>query len=86
MSRAGLTLDSRRFKLLNQNKFDFMRKVVGFMAGQKKIEKVIGLKTVPELYPRNFSDCRQMPYDPLLREEKIKLATGGSGSRPRLYL
>ena len=30
-------LDLSSFKLLNSNKFDFMRKVVGFMAAQKKI-------------------------------------------------
>jgi len=34
-------LDVMNFKLLNQNKFDFMRKVVGYMTAQKKIKAVI---------------------------------------------
>lgn len=34
-------LDIKNFKLLDQNKFDFMRKVVGYMTAQKKIKNII---------------------------------------------
>jgi len=40
-------LDIKNFKILNSNKFDFMRKVVGYMAAQKKIQRVINMKPVP---------------------------------------
>lgn len=85
VNRTPLTLDTRRFKLLNQNKFDFMRKVIGYMAGQKKIQKAIALKPVPELYPRNLSDCRQLPYDPTLTDEKVRIVLG-EADRGRVFL
>jgi len=31
----------KNFTLVNQNKFDFMRKVVGYMTAQKKIRNII---------------------------------------------
>jgi hypothetical protein len=34
-------LDVKNLKLLNQNKFDFMRKVVAYMTAQKKINDII---------------------------------------------
>lgn len=34
-------LDIKNLKILNQTKFDFMRKVVGYMAAQKKIKAII---------------------------------------------
>ena len=55
-------IDIKSYKLVNHNKFDFMRKVVGYMAAQKKIHKVISMKPVPELYPRSFRDAKQMAY------------------------
>jgi hypothetical protein len=44
-----------------------MRKVVAYMAAQKKIQKVLAMKPVPELYPRHYCDVRQLPYDPSLQ-------------------
>ena len=41
-------LDLMNFRFLNQNKFDFMRKVVGFSTAQKKIRDLISAKVVPE--------------------------------------
>lgn len=40
-------MDLKGFKLVNQNKFDFMRKVVGYMTVQKKIKSIIAEKNVP---------------------------------------
>lgn len=37
----------KNFRLLNQNKFDFMRKVVGYMTAQKKIKNILNEKNVP---------------------------------------
>ena len=31
----------KNFTLVNQNKFDFMRKVAGYMTAQKKIRNII---------------------------------------------
>ena len=53
----------KNFKIVNKNKFDFMRKVVGYMAAQKKIQRIINMKPVPELYPRNFKDVKQHSYN-----------------------
>lgn len=69
-------IDTRNYRLVNHNKFDFMRKVVAYMAAQKKIQKVIELKPVPELYPRHYCHVRQLSYDPSLQAQKVALALG----------
>lgn len=79
-------LDLRNFKVLNQNKFDFMRKVVGYMTAQKKIRNIISDKNVPESYPRYYADVKQDSYDPDLQYEKYKFAIGRTDRRPHLYL
>lgn len=56
------------FKLINHNKFDFMRKVIGYMAAQKKIHKIINQKQVSDLYPRQFADVKQEAYNPVLKQ------------------
>jgi hypothetical protein len=63
VKKVPQTLDVRNFRLVNNDKFDFMRKVIAFMAAQKKIQRVIGQK-VPELYPRSPSDVAQAAYLP----------------------
>lgn len=60
-------IDTKKYRLVNNSKFDFMRKVVAYMAAQKKIQKILGLKPVPELYPRHYCDVRQLSYDPSLQ-------------------
>ena len=47
VNKVPQVLDLKNFKLVNQNKFDFMRKVVGYMSAQKKIQKVLNAKPVP---------------------------------------
>lgn len=79
-------IDIRNYKLINHNKFDFMRKVVGYMAAQKKIQKVINMKPVPELYPRSFRDAKQMPYDRDQVHDKMAFALGRTEKQPGLYL
>ena len=43
-----------------------MRKVVGYMSAQKKIQRVLNMKPVPELYPRTYKDVKQLSYQPEL--------------------
>lgn len=47
MKKSPQILDVKNFRLLNQNKFDFMRKVVGYMTAQKKIKNILNEKNVP---------------------------------------
>ena len=63
VNRIPQVLDVQNFKLVNQNKFDFMRKVVGYIAAQKKVQRIINMKPVPELYPRTFKDVKQAAFD-----------------------
>ena len=63
-----------------------MRKVVGYMAAQKKIMKVINMKPVPELYPRSFRDVRQMPFDRRPIDDKMAFVLGRSEKQPGFYL
>lgn len=85
VKKTPQTLDTRNFRLLNQNKFDFMRKVIGFMTAQKKIQKIIAQKPVPELYPRNYSDVKQYAYNPELQADKVKYAMGRIERPPSAY-
>ncbi len=64
-------LDLVNFRFLNQNKFDFMRKVVGYTTAQKKIKDLIASKAVPDKYPRYFSDVSQESYNPELQSSKV---------------
>ena len=79
-------LDAHHHKLVNHSKFDFMRKVISFMAAQKKIEQVIGMKKVPEVYPRHYNDVRQEAYNPDLQNHKVQFALGKTDRRPHLFL
>jgi hypothetical protein len=79
-------LDIKNFKLLNHNKFDFMRKVVGYMTAQKKIKTMLSEKNVPDQLPRYYTDVKQDSYNPILQTEKIKFAMGKIDYRPELYL
>ncbi len=45
-----------------------MRKVIGYMAAQKKIHKIITQKQVSDFYPRQFADVKQYAYNPLLQQ------------------
>jgi len=49
---------------MNQNKFDFMKKVIGYSTAQKKINRLINEKNVPDCYPRNYYDVKQFCYNP----------------------
>lgn len=64
MKKTPQTLDLKNFKFLNQNKFDFMRKVVGYMTAQKKIKDVLAAKAPPDMYPRYYPDVRQDTFCP----------------------
>jgi hypothetical protein len=79
-------LDLVNFRFLNQNKFDFMRKVVGFTTAQKKIRDVISTKTVPDQYPRYYNDVNQESYFPELQTNKVDYALGKTLRKPHLYL
>ena len=35
-----------------------MRKIINYMAVQKKIERIIMDKSVPDYYPRNYADIK----------------------------
>lgn len=79
-------LDLVNFRFLNNHKFDFMRKVVGFTTAQKKIKELIAMKTVPDKYPRYYSDVIQDSYNPELQIQKVEYALGKSSRKPQLYL
>jgi len=55
------------------------------MTAQKKIQKVIGQKPVPEFYPRNYSDVKQLAYNPEITHEKVRYAMGRSERHPPVY-
>lgn len=86
VSKKPQLLDMRKFTIVNQNKFDFMRKVVGYMTAQKKIKNIILEKSVPDTYLRNYSDVRQEIYDPSLPYEKYKYAMGQTNIQPEICL
>lgn len=86
VKRMPQFIDTNKYRLVNHNKFDFMRKVAGYMAAQKKIMKIISLKPVPDLYPRHYSDVRQLPYDPTLQVDKANKALGRTQQNPRIFL
>lgn len=86
VKRTPQILNIKNFKLLNHNKFDFMRKVVGYMTAQKKIKTMLLEKNVPDQLPRYFSDVKQEAYNPIIQTEKVKFVMGKIDYRPELYL
>lgn len=86
VKKSPQILDVKNFRLLNQNKFDFMRKVVGYMTAQKKIRNILLEKNVPELFPRHLADIKQDSYNPMLVTDKVRFALGKTDIRPDIYL
>ena len=79
-------VDLANFTTVNYNKFDFMRKVVCYMAAQKKIRNLIEEKGAQERYPRYYADVRQESFNPQLRQAKIRYAQGLTDTRPPIHL
>lgn len=79
-------LDLDNLTTIEQSKFDFLRKVVIYMAAKSKIKNLISEKDVEDTYPRTFSDIKQRSYNTRLENDKIRFANGMHSIRPRIYI
>ena len=63
-----------------------MRKIIVYMTTQKKIKQLLMEKTIPETYPRNYSDIKVLYYNPQHVEHKIKFNLGLTDEQPKFTL